>query len=355
MKRILAILFVLCSVSGYSQLIPDCNCFWDSTQVSAPFVLPVGADSGYFWMCTTSLGLGAWHSLPAGPTGATGTTGATGAAGGTGPTGSVGPTGAQGTTGPTGIGVTGATGATGGTGPTGASGSSVTGPTGSTGATGAQGDTGPTGPTGTAGTNGVTGATGPTGSTGATGSVISSALTFSYGITGATSYDGTSTQTIKTDTSATGLATQVDLGFYQKIGWDNRQQFYYWNFSASKGNWQFVGVAGQFGSWVYFNSTPAQNNSLTYQFGVSGGTYTIAFLTPTFNNAAIMTVLIDNVSVGTIDLYTAGSVLNVTKTLTSISISQGSHTITLKAATKNASSSGFQMDISPFEMWRTGN
>lgn len=129
---------------------------------------------------------GAWYQL-----GAQGATGATGAKG---TTGSTGATGAQGVTGATGI-----TGATG-----------VTGATGNTGAVGATGATGPTGTNGSNGATGATGSNGVTGSTGATGNTVLNALTFSYGITGATSYDGSVAQAIKADTSTSGinLATQ---------------------------------------------------------------------------------------------------------------------------------------------------
>jgi len=63
---------------------------------------------------------------------------------------------------------------------------------------------------GSSGSIGPTGSTGPTGATGATGTTVPNALTFSYGITGATSYDGSVAQTIKADTSTSGinLATQ---------------------------------------------------------------------------------------------------------------------------------------------------
>ena len=70
--------------------------------------------------------------------------------------------------------------------------------------------TGVVGVTGATGATGSTGATGVTGATGATGTTVPNALTFSYGITGATSYDGSVAQTIKADTSTSGinLATQ---------------------------------------------------------------------------------------------------------------------------------------------------
>ena len=77
-------------------------------------------------------------------------------------------------------------------------------------AAGVTGATGSVGATGNTGATGATGAVGATGATGATGTTVPNALSFSYGITGATSYDGSSAQTIKADTSTSGinLATQ---------------------------------------------------------------------------------------------------------------------------------------------------
>ncbi|MES2131429.1 MAG: hypothetical protein V4506_03710 [Bacteroidota bacterium] len=102
---------------------------------------------------------------PAGPTGATGPAGAAGATGATGPAGAAGAAGATGPIGP--AGPTGATGATGPAGPIGTTGPA--GPTGATGAAGAAGATGPIGPAGPTGAAGTAGATGPAGATGATG------------------------------------------------------------------------------------------------------------------------------------------------------------------------------------------
>jgi hypothetical protein len=129
----------------------------------------------------------------------------------TGPPGSTGPTGP---TGPTGTGITG---------PTGAPGFAIgaTGPTGSigpTGATGAQGNTGPSGsgPTGSIGSTGPTGPGGPIGPTGPTGTVghgaqtaVAGAATLnegsgiitSEGLTAATTYTLTLTNSLITANS----------------------------------------------------------------------------------------------------------------------------------------------------------
>ena len=110
-----------------------------------------------------------------------------------------------------------------------------------TGATGATGATGETGATGATGSNGVTG------STGATGNTVLNALTFSYGITGATSYDGSSAQTIKADTSTSGinLATQ--------------------------------GYADRGDVWVLISTVTASNSATVDFTGLGSGSYVIYY------------------------------------------------------------------------------
>jgi len=161
-------------------------------------------------------------STVTGPTGPTGPTGADSeVTGPTGPsvTGPTGPTGADSSvTGPTGASITGPTGAastvtgpTGAsiTGPTGAD-SSVTGPTGAsiTGPTGAASTvTGPTGPSVTGPTGAASTVTGPTGPsvTGPTGPSVT-------GPTGPTGPTITLTETMTSDTTATGIIVSKTAG-----------------------------------------------------------------------------------------------------------------------------------------------
>ncbi len=111
---------------------------------------------------------------PAGAVGATGPAGAAGPAGPAGPIGATGPAGAAGATGPAGpigpAGPAGAAGAAGATGPAGPAGPiGATGPAGAAGATGPAGPIGPAGPAGAAGAAGATGPAGPTGPQGPSG------------------------------------------------------------------------------------------------------------------------------------------------------------------------------------------
>lgn len=86
------------------------------------------------------------------------------------------------------------------------------------------------------------------------------------------------------------------------------------------------------------------NNEMEMSFNADiskGGIF--HFHVVTNNASGIMTVSIDGTSIGTVDLYTAVQALNVDKTL-SISLGAfpiGRHTLSIKGATKNASSSGY--------------
>ena len=102
------------------------------------------------------------------------------------------------------------------------------------------------------------------------------------------------------------------------------------------------------------NSPTNQNDQIDYLMGVSGGTFTIRLLVVQTTAAAIITILIDGSSVGTVDLYHNPNLFNIPLTVTGIAISQGQHTISFKGATRNGSSGGWQMAIQSIAIWRTG-
>lgn len=182
--------------------------------------------------------------------------------------------------------------------------------TGATGATGAQGVTGNTGATGATGSVGATGATGATGSTGATGNDwVGDHITF-----------------LPQDT----------------IG-------------VVKGAWMWNLLPSQMHNGSWNNSAGAQNDSCNYLFGVSGGTYNLNCWYIKNSNAGIITFLIDGVSVGTIDAYAAVLTYNQSSIIRGVAISQGAHRMTIKIATKNASSSSYFSNITSFTLQRTGN
>ncbi len=120
------------------------------------------------------------------------------------------------------------------------------------------------------------------------------------------------------------------------------------------GTWVYTGVALAVGGFVYYNSSAAQNDKISYLVTLDAGTYRLKTLQRTLANGGIATIQIDNVDVATIDSYSASATENVEKTSAAISISlAGLHTVSLKMATKNAASSGYQFQYQILCLYRT--
>lgn len=104
----------------------------------------------------------------------------------------------------------------------------------------------------------------------------------------------------------------------------------------------------------YNLSAGAQNNSITFDFMGSGGTYTIDIFCLTAANAGIYSISIDGAATAaTLDSYTAGTAA-AKLTATSITVTgNGTHTIKLTMATKNGSSSSYFGFLSGISLVRT--
>lgn len=110
--------------------------------------------------------------------------------------------------------------------------------------------------------------------------------------------------------------------------------------------------ARAFGVQRYPN-TPAQNNYVEWKVNLAAGTYSIDLCHLTFSSYGILDVLVDAVSVGTVDGYSAGSANKLT-TFAGITVATaGSHTIRFICETKNASSSNYSYAINGFTMTKT--
>ena len=124
--------------------------------------------------------------------------------------------------------------------------------------------------------------------------------------------------------------------------------------SIDAGTWVLAVSASHYSYAYWYNSTSAQNDAVTYNAYLAKGTYTLGLLSQTNNNEGIITVKIDGVSVGTIDLYSAGIVRNVRSLLTGIPITESKlYEIQLIMATKNGASSSYQCVLNDIELWRT--
>jgi hypothetical protein len=121
------------------------------------------------------------------------------------------------------------------------------------------------------------------------------------------------------------------------------------------GRWRSINSTS-YGTYTAFcnDQTHALNDQIDYHIWLSPGTYTLSEYIATGPDHAINTILLDGVSVGTIDHYTAGNVFCSVKTLANIVVTApGLHTISFKAASKNGSSSNYYLFFYAFAMWRT--
>ena len=128
-----------------------------------------------------------------------------------------------------------------------------------------------------------------------------------------------------------------------------------WHYSGiTQGTWVFSKEDGSLLNGFYYNETNAQNDRIDYKAYLAAGTYTVSLLYKKLAGAAIITVLIDGVSVGTVDAY-GGTVYNNLGTIANVVIaSSGLKTISLKAATRNASNTtGWGLFVSSIALFRT--
>jgi hypothetical protein len=101
-------------------------------------------------------------------------------------------------------------------------------------------------------------------------------------------------------------------------------------------------------------SSGAQNAEVTFKIALAAGTWTLHLFTLTGSNLGIVTVSLNTVSQGTIDLYTAGLTANVKKTLTGVAPGTSAlHDLNFKMATKNASASTFFGELISITLERT--
>jgi hypothetical protein len=88
----------------------------------------------------------------------------------------------------------------------------------------------------------------------------------------------------------------------------------------------------------------AVNDEITFPVALSAGTWTIQMIQHTFTDRGIATFRLDGVSVGTIDGYSAGSVLNAIGSIAGVVVAaSGKKVLSIKMATKNASSTNFNL------------
>lgn len=103
---------------------------------------------------------------------------------------------------------------------------------------------------------------------------------------------------------------------------------------------------------VVHQSAAANGDTWTNGFVCQAGTYTFNFLCTTDADRGKLDVFVDNVQIGTIlDFYAASTTRNVVKTIASIAVTAGYHTLKGVVNGKNASSSGYTIALT--KIWLT--
>lgn len=102
--------------------------------------------------------------------------------------------------------------------------------------------------------------------------------------------------------------------------------------------------------------TPALNNEVFWDIWLERGTYKYIHIYRTGADMAIHSIRLNAVEKAAIDAYNASGANNVVSTTTSIVVaSAGAYVFSVKAASKNASSSNYYMTINSMAWIRTGD
>jgi hypothetical protein len=97
----------------------------------------------------------------------------------------------------------------------------------------------------------------------------------------------------------------------------------------------------------------AQNDEVGWFVNLGAGTWEAKFWVRKSTNTAIITLNLDGASQGTVDTYAAAPAA-ATLSITGWTVAtSGKHTISIKAATKNASSSAYVLNFTVIELHRT--
>ena len=109
--------------------------------------------------------------------------------------------------------------------------------------------------------------------------------------------------------------------------------------------------SNQYAGQSYY-CTDVQNSEVAYKEFMQAGTYSISIFCTKDVNRGICTILIDGVSVGTLDMAAGSALYNQILTLSSITVAtSGAHTITFKMAT--TSTGHYYMTLSFINIKRT--
>jgi hypothetical protein len=125
--------------------------------------------------------------------------------------------------------------------------------------------------------------------------------------------------------------------------------------SVVQGNFLVVGDPNYFFGAKFYNSSNANGDQVNYKVYMGVGIYTFKFLHAEHTTFGILKLLIDGIEKASFDCYNSeGSQWNIIDTQEGIEVTEaGIKTVSLKIDGKNASSSGYYMNVSALYLYRT--
>jgi hypothetical protein len=159
---------------------------------------------------------------------------------------------------------------------------------------------------------------------------------------------------------------QADFSWYNanELDWSNfyiprysQFQHPFWEHTVVSGNnpiW--VSDTTQSGAGYWRQSAAALNDELSYSVALPAGTYHVEAMTTKGGGSGIMTIKWNGNTVSTHDLYNATAVVNFRVVSSSFNVLiPGVYAFGIKAASKNAASSGYLLSVSWYQFIRTAN
>jgi len=125
--------------------------------------------------------------------------------------------------------------------------------------------------------------------------------------------------------------------------------------SVTQGSFIDAGDNDYYFGAKFYNSSNTDGDQVNYKVYMGSGTYTFKFIHGENVTFGILKLLIDDVEKASFDCYNAGGAqVNVIDTETGIEIAEsGIKTVSLKIDGKNASSTGYYMNVSALYLYKT--
>lgn len=155
---------------------------------------------------------------------------------------------------------------------------------------------------------------------------------------------------IKDDGVTTAKILDANVTGAKRIYDIERVELFPFDFKVITGNAFLLNFgASWLNNQLITQNTAAINDEIRARFFLKAGNYTLHIAGKTDTLYGIATYYVDTVSQGSLDWYTGGAVNNVIKTIPITVVGSGWHTLNIKVASKNVSSSNYYMGYS--QVW----